>query len=184
MEKKLLNEYDDTKRLLQRLRGINKQSLNEQSQEQRNSVDTSNFSNQNTVQDPSSKSVEQVKDNILAINDVDVKLLASDALGVKMDDTQKQAISSLIDNFKQQVTQLANLTPGIVITADQIRLDGVLQDYDLKFTYIAGREMGTYINANMLKIDSSVTDILSKLYKFETTFKQTFEPIINNRQNN
>lgn len=183
MQKKLLNEYDDTKRLLQRLRGMNAQFLNEASQEQRNSVDTSNFSPQNTVQDPSSKVEQDVKNDILVINGVDVKLLASDALGTKVDEAQKEAISNLIDNFKQQVTQLADLTPGIVMTQDQIRLDGVLQDYDLKFTLISGREMGTYINANMLKIDASVTDILSKLFKFETIYKQTFDPIINNRQN-
>ena len=189
MQKKLINEYDSTKNMLNTLRKLNESKyiqtniLKEQSQEQRISTDSS--TSPLPGDDPAEDQAQiKINNDITVINDVDVKMLSSDPNDMGLQDQQKQSISTLIDNFRQQVSQIAEFKPGMVINQDQIRLDGSLPDYDMKFTIIAGKEMGTYVNAEMLKLDSTVTDMMTKLYKFETTFKQTLEPFITQRQNN
>ena len=191
MQKKVINQYDQDKKLLNKLRQLNesyyakKRSLTEQvgdtapSQEQRNTNDTSSFVNNNQ----SNGNAElKINDDIMVINDVDVKINSTDEADMKLDDSQKSAISSMIDNFKSQVSQIVDMNPGISISETQIRMDGTLTDNDLKFVFIAGQDGGVYINAEMLKVEATVTQVLDKLIKFEDTFKTTLEPFIGQRQ--
>ena len=103
---------------------------------------------------------------------------------MKLLDSQKQAISGLIDNFRQQVNQVAEFDPGFTINQDQIRLDGYLPDEDIHFVFIAGKEGGSYVNAEMLKLEQEVAMALEKLAKFEEIFKTSMEPLITERNNN
>ncbi len=184
------NDYDFTKVMLKTLRTLNesksgKSTMNEQvgltgpSQEQRNSDSVPPSSNK-----PDEDVYDKVNDDITVINDVDVKLLSSDNADMKLTDEQQASISGLIDNFRQQVSQIVDLDPGFTINMDQIRLDGTLTDDDVSFVLIAGNESGTYVNADMLKLEDETMITLGKLLKFEETFKSTMEPIITQRNNN
>ncbi len=187
---KMRNDYDFTKVMLKTLRTLNesksgKSTMNEQvgltgpSQEQRNSDSVPPSSNK-----PDEDVYDKVNDDITVINDVDVKLLSSDNADMKLTDEQQASISGLIDNFRQQVSQIVDLDPGFTINMDQIRLDGTLTDDDVSFVLIAGNESGTYVNADMLKLEDETMITLGKLLKFEETFKSTMEPIITQRNNN
>lgn len=187
---KMRNDYDFTKVMLKTLRTLNesksgKSTMNEQvgltgpSQEQRNSDSVPPSSNK-----PDEDVYDKVNDDITVINDVDVKLLSSDNADMKLTDEQQASISGLIDNFRQQVSQIVDLDPGFTINMDQIRLDGTLTDDDVSFVLIAGNESGTYVNADMLKLEDETMVTLGKLLKFEETFKSTMEPIITQRNNN
>lgn len=192
MQKKVINQYDQDKKLLNKLRQLNesyyanKRSLTEQvgdtapSQEQRNTNDVSSFGDDL----PSTNADLKINDDVMVINNVDVKINSTDETDMKLEDAQKTAISNMIDNFKAQVSQIVDMTPGMSISETQIRLDGVLTDNDIKFVFIAGQDGGLYINAEMLKVDNTVTPILDKLIKFEDTFKTTLEPFIGQRQTN
>lgn len=178
-------EYDVTKNMLKTLRTLteskssNKSIINEVSQEQRNSND------QDIYQGTSStESSENMNDDIMVINDVEVKLLSSDEADMTMNDQQKEVISTLIDGFRQQVSQIVDFEPGITINMNQIRLDGTLTNEDISFVFIAGEESGVYINADMLKLEQNVADALEKLVKFEQTFISSMEPLITQRSNN
>ena len=127
---------------------------------------------------------DDVKDDVTVVNDVDVKLMSGDDEDLKLMDDQKNAISSIIDNFRQQVSQIVDFEPGFTLTETQIRLDGVLTDQDIKFVLIAGEESGVYINADMLKLEQNMANILTKLAKFEETYKTELEPIITQRNHN
>ena len=132
----------------------------------------------------SDEATKEQKDDIVVINDVDVKLLSTDEADMKIDENQKTAISTLIDNFKQQVSQIVEFDPGMTINQEQIRLDGYLPDEDINFVFIAGKDSGTYINAEMLKLEHETGNMLEKLAKFEETYKTALEPIISQRDNN
>ena len=127
---------------------------------------------------------QSMKDDILVINDVDVKMNSTDEADMKLMDEQKNEISGIIDNFKQQVSQIVNFEPGFSIFPDQIRLDGTLNDEGIKFVFIAGKDGGAYINAEMLKLEQNVANMLEKLAKFNEVFKTAMEPIISQRNNN
>ena len=118
---------------------------------------------------------QSMKDDVLVINDVDVKMNSSDSADMKLMDEQKNEISGIIDNFKQQVSQIVNFEPGFSIFPDQIRLDGTLTDEGVKFVFIAGKDGGVYVVADMLKLEQNVANTLEKLAKFNEVFKTSME---------
>lgn len=167
-----MNGYDETKKMLNILRSFNtssSRSINEQ-------VETDTQTQQ--VSD------KPVQDDITVINDVDVKLLSTDQMDMELLDDQKTSISTIIDSFRDQVSQIANFEPGFTLTQTQIRLDGSLPDEDINFVLIAGEESGLYINADMLKLEENTLMVLQRLQKFEMSFKDGLDPIIRQRQNN
>ena len=127
---------------------------------------------------------QSMKDDVLVINDVDVKMNSQDDADMKLMDEQKNEISGIIDNFRQQVSQIVDFQPGFSLFPDQIRLDGSLTDEGIKFVFIAGKEGGAYVNADMLKLEQNVANTLEKLAKFNEVFKTAMEPIISQRNNN
>lgn len=166
-----MSGYDDTKKMLNTLRKLNENRtsfnvLKEQSEAQ-----------ELQPQEPQEK-------DFTVINDVEVKLLSSDPNDMTLLDDQKTAISSLIDNFRQQVDQIVEFKPGMSINPDQVRLDGILTNEDISFVFIAGKESGVYINADMLKLEQNTATALEKLVKFQETFETSMEPLITQRDNN
>lgn len=170
------DEYDVTKNMLKTIRTLTESKVSSKTiNEQQTEFQTPQVNNTND---------ENQKNDIDVINDVDVKLLSTDQNDLKLTDQQKTAISELIDGFKQQVSQIAEFEPGMTLTQDQIRLDGYLPDEDINFVFIAGKESGVYINADMLKLEQDVATSLEKLAKFEITYKTAMEPLIQERSNN
>lgn len=163
--------YDETKNMLNKLRKLNESHILNKTKQLTENTDNVNLdSGQNS--------------DFIVINDVNVKMISNDKSDMNLTEEQKKTISQLIDNFKQQVSQIVDFEPGITINEDQIRLDGKLTDEDINFVFIAGKDSGTYVNAEMMKLENEVAQVLDKLVKFEETFKTTFEPIIDQRKNN
>ena len=126
MQKKTKTDYDVTRNMLKTIRTITEsrlsnRTLNEEVGFQSPEVD---------------KSDENLKNDVMVVNDVEIKMNSSDEADLTLQDSEKTAISQLIDNFKQQVSQIADFTPGITIAPDQIRLDGSLTDQDISFVFI------------------------------------------------
>jgi len=172
MQKKQITGYDETKKMLNTLRKLNE-----------NKTSNSVIKEQQEVSQQVEPEQKQESDFII-INDVEVKMLSTDEMDMELKDDQKETISNLIDNFRQQVSQIVDFDPGMTINQKQIRLDGVLTDEDISFVLIAGEESGVYINADMLKLETEVGNALEKLVKFQETFKTSMEPLITQRNNN
>lgn len=171
--KKILNEYDDTKRMLNALRGFSKtNTLNEQ------------VERGNEGEDSLGQSGEETKSNVDNINSVDVKLISSDEVDLSLEDDQRQEIANLIDSFREQISQTANLEPGFTFLNGQGRLDGVIPEHDIKFTFIAGEQAGVYLNAQMLKLENETVAVLEKLVRFQEQFNASIDTIIRVRRNN
>jgi hypothetical protein len=163
------NSYDLDKKMLNMMRRLNESTAS--NKVLREQVETT-------------QPEQNMKDDVLVVNDVDVKMNSTDDADMKLMDEQKNEISGLIDNFRQQVSQIVDFEPGFSIFPDQIRLDGTLTDEGIKFVFIAGKESGVYVMADMLKLEQNVANILEKLAKFNEVFKSSIEPIISQRNNN
>jgi len=166
MQKKTMSSYDETKNMLNTLRKLNE----------------SRSSYKSLTEQP--EQPEPTQDNVNVINDVDIKLISQDSNDLELPTDQKEMVSQLIDSFREQVSQLADLKPGFTITETQVRLDGVIPDLDINFVLIAGDDSGLYLNADMLMLHSEVMITLEKLSKFEQSFKDTLEPLIRERKTN
>jgi hypothetical protein len=174
MQKKTKNDYDVMKGMLKTMRTLTEsktstRTINEVAEFESPAVDQAD---------------ENLKNDIIVVNDVEVKMNSSDDEDLKLQDSEKTAISQLIDNFKQQVSQIADFHPGISMTPDQIRLDGTLTDQDISFVFIAGKDSGAYINADMLKLEQEIANELEKLAKFQETFETAMNPLIQERNTN
>jgi hypothetical protein len=151
--------YDDIKKMLNTLRVIS----------------------ENTT---SSKILKEEKVNTLVIgNNVEIKVHSDDQEDLKISDEEKNALNQLIENFKTQVYELASFDEGFNVYPNSVRLDGKIDD-DLTFVYIAGEDRGLYMNANMLKLDSETTIIIDKLNKFQHTFEDVVNELIQARKSN
>jgi hypothetical protein len=175
MQKRPTTSYDDTKKMLNTLRRLNESISSKPLTEQMDPQ-----SQEDNSGDPN----EQSKDAIEVINGVDVRIISTDENDLKLLDNQKNAISSLIDSFREQISELSKFEPGFTINENQIRLDGSIPDMDINFVLIAGNESGFYVNADMLKLTNENMIVLDKLVKFELTFKDSMEPLITDRSNN
>ena len=101
--------------------------------------------------------------------------------------TPERKISKAILGIKKrlrEVNQIVDFEPGMSINENQIRLDGSLPDQDINFVLIAGQEAGVYINAEMLKLETEVGNLMEKLVKFQATFETSMNPLIQLRNNN
>jgi hypothetical protein len=150
MQKKQPSMYDQTKKMLNTLRNLNESKFSSRTLSEQ--VETQS---QPPMGDEENTTQQQGKDFVV-VNDVEVKMLSSDESDLELTDEQKEIISGLIDNFKQQVSQIVEFTPGMTINPNQIRLDGKLTDEDVNFVLIAGEDSGTFINAEMLKLENNV----------------------------
>ena len=173
MQNKQTLNYDQTKKMLNTLRKLNE-----------NKSSQFNILREDDQQMTTSSDNSDTEDDITVINDVDVKIISSDEMDMKISEEDKTSISGLIDNFKSQVSNLVDFEPGLTITTEQIRLDGTLTDKDISFVFIAGEENGVYVNADMLKLETEVVDAVTKLEKFGNTFLTTMNEIITKRKNN
>jgi hypothetical protein len=167
------SEYDQIKGMLNTLRNLN---------ESKNTTNKLLREDINTGEEPSLDSSKEQFDNVEVINDVEVKILSTDQEDIKLKDQEKTSISQFIDVFRQQVSQLADLDPGITIDENQIRLDGNMTETEISFTFIAGEDSGLYINSDMLNIEQETLDMLAKLLKFKPTFITTMEPLLRVRR--
>ena len=159
--------YDETKRMLNTMRRL-----------------TESTKNAKILKEEETPQTDNMQDNVDVINDVDIKMLSSDNSDMKLTDNQKNTLSGLVDSFREQVSQLANLEPGFTINMNQIRLDGSIPDIDLNFVLISGDESGFYLNADMLKVEDETLLTIQKLIKFHLTFEDAVNPIIRERNNN
>ena len=167
------SEYDQIKGMLNTLRNLN---------ESKNTTKKPLNEDIETGEEPSLDSSKEQFDDVEVINDVEVKILSTDQEDVKLKDEEKSTISQFIDSFRQQVSQLAELDPGITIDENQIRLDGNMTETEISFTFIAGEDSGLYINSDMLNIEQETLDMLGKLLKFKPTFITTMEPLLRVRR--
>jgi hypothetical protein len=167
-------EYDQIKGMLNTIR-----TLNESKNTDKNILKEDIDSDVN----PSSESSKEQYDDVDVINDVEVKVLSTDKEDIELKDEERNTISQLIDNFRQQVSQLADLNPGLTITENQIRLDGTMTETEISFVFIIGEDKGLYFNGDMLNIEQETLDMFDKLLKFKPTFISEMEPLLRTRTN-
>lgn len=174
MQKKLKTEYDVTKNMLKTIRTLT------ESKTHKNSINEEVAGMGATEMEAS----QNIENDVFVVNDVEVKINSGDEADLKISDTDKNTISQLIDGFSQQVSQIVDMDPGLTINPNQIRLDGYLTDEDIHFVFIAGKDSGVYVNAEMLKLEQNVASMLEKLAKFQETFETSMNPLIKERNYN
>ena len=139
--------------------------------------------NENTASKATLKEEEEKVNNLVLSNNVEIKLHSSNQEDLEITDEEKSALNQLIENFKSQVSEIASFEEGFNVYTNSVRLDGSIGE-DLGFVFIAGEDRGLYVNAEMLKMDNEMALVFDKLNKFQHTFEDVVNEMIDNRKTN
>lgn len=130
------------------------------------------------------EAAQDQKTDYIVVNDVEVKLHSSDQADLQISEEEKSGLSQLVDNFRTQVTEIADFEEGFNVYPQSIRLDGSIPDMDISFVFIAGDERGVYVNANMLELNQESVEMINKLNKFQHTYEDVVNQMIVTRKTN
>lgn len=165
-------EYDGIKKMLNTMRNLT------ESTSKRNVIKEE----ETAVQDV--EAAQDQKTDYIVVNDVEVKLHSSDQADLQISEEEKSGLSQLVDNFRTQVTEIADFEEGFNVYPQSIRLDGSIPDMDISFVFIAGDERGVYVNANMLELNQESVEMINKLNKFQHTYEDVVNQMIVTRKTN
>jgi len=96
-------EYDGIKKMLNTMRNLN------ESTSKRNIIKEE----ENALQDV--EATQDQKTEYIVVNNVEVKLHSSDQADLEISEEEKSGLSQLIDNFRTQVTEIAEFEEGFNI---------------------------------------------------------------------
>ena len=167
------NEYDQIKGMINKIRSLEKKSninLREQVEQQPINNTSSNENNNST--------------DINVINNVELEIHSEDSMDLKLSDDEKNKISQLIDEFRQEISEIAELNK-IDLYDNSCKLNGTITNLSINFVFSAGDDEGLYLNnTNMLKIDQTTLDIINKMKIFQDKYKTVVNELIINRKQN
>lgn len=205
--KKMPNEYDEIKGFLNKIRkiqstandyGLIKEQVDTDQDKEyleppdpeighdeylRKSGQLKSFDDNTFVKDPTIKNTPgEEKEDIAVINDVEVEIHSEDPEDLELQDIEKQKISQLIDDFRKEVSEIAEFDK-LHVYSDSAKLDGRLTDYDITFILSTGDDTGLYIsNPSMIKIDDDTIEIINKLRTFEPKFINSINDLLVSRR--
>jgi hypothetical protein len=185
MANKIMDSYDDTKKMLNTIRQIQATTKSKYGvvQEQVDASDDQSTQGTQGMTDnvPTQLQPQKEGGDIAVINDVEVKINSDDPEDLELSDEEKGKISQIIDDFRAEVSETADFgTMNIYDTS--VKLDGRLGDIGLEFTFSTGDDTGLYIKGGMLKIDDNSLGIINKLKVFEIKFANTMNDLLVNRR--
>jgi len=227
MTKKIINEYDDTKKFLNKIRSLQeqispeKEILNKERENKSNippDEDVSNWESpeekaerekehlsdikpgteddasswQNSIskywednpETESSDTPEQDGKDFAVINNVEVVINSTDEMDYELKDEEKTTISQLIDDFRAEVSEIAEFGK-LQIYSDNAKLDGNVGEENIGFMLSAGDDNGMFLtNSAMLRFDNQTKEFIDKLNTFQVKFNDAMNEIIANRQQN
>ena len=178
------NEYDEIRGMLNKIRSLEKKgvkNLREQI-EQPTSMDVPPTNDPN-VSEPSFENNDSNSD-VNVINNVDIEIHSDDNQDITLKDEEKGKISQLIDDFRTEVSEIADLEK-MDIYDNSGKLSGKIGNIGLGFTLSGGDDEGLYLmNSSMLKIDDTTLEIINKLKTFQSKFNPIISELIINRKEN
>ena len=179
MQNKTTNSYDEIKGMLNTMRRFNKPTSYSNLREQPELNGTPITDN---PQQPE-QSGEEKKDFTI-VNGVEIHFNSTDSEDLQMKDDEKTKVSALIDAFRNEVSEIAELGK-MMVYADSVKLDGVIGSFNISFTLSAGDDNGVYVtNSSMLKLSNEVMEVLNKLKRFEMKFTDEMNNLILTRRQN
>jgi len=121
-------------------------------------------------------------EEVSVINNVDVEIHSEDPQDRELQDDEKGTISQLIDDFKGEVSEIAEFD-GLHIYPDSAVLNGKIGGKGMNFSYSAGDDNGFYLGSpSLLKIDSETLELINRLKTFEPKFVNTINDLLVNRR--
>jgi sporulation protein YlmC with PRC-barrel domain len=202
---KIMNEYDEIKGLLNKVRKIQaigkankdygliqeqtyqgEDTNNEDPKDSRGEL-TAPYGYGAGAKKPIPRSVgtdvssEKESEDIAVINDVDIEIHSEDPEDLILQDDEKKKISQLIDDFRTEVSEIAELD-ALHLYPNSAVINGLITDMGLNFTFSTGDDTGLYIGGSkLIKVEDELLSVINKLKTFQLKFANTINDLLLNR---
>jgi len=94
---------------------------------------------------------------------------------------EKTAFQETMDEFVNEVSDLSDF--GVLnLYPNEVQWSGKVIDLDIEFFSSIGENNGVYINGDMIKLDETLTELITKLTTFYDKFKAKWAKVISQRK--
>jgi len=185
------NSYDEIKKLLKASNDMLKNNIKEDISNIRKSYKI--LSEQDDVTgriDPikdteekikSEQDPEKEKEQGYRISGGVITLHGEDNQDLELTTDEKTAFQETMDEFIEEVSDLADFEPLNVYTND-VEWGGKIVDFDLEFYFTIGENNGIYINGTMIKVDDNFLEMITKIQTYYEKFKSKWAKVIASRK--
>ena len=169
-----MNQYDEIKSLLKKTRMLMEQV------EATNLAKSIESEIEADVRQDDEVDVEKVKKDKSKTYRISGGLLTihgKDKKDLELTTDEKTAFQETMDEFVDEVSDLSDF--GVLnLYPNEVQWSGKVIDMDIEFFYSIGENNGVYLNGDMIKLDETLTELVTKLTSFYDKFKSKWAKVI------
>jgi hypothetical protein len=169
-----MNQYDEIKSLLKKTRMLMEQA------EATNLAKSIESEIETDVRQDDEVDVEKVKKDKSKTYRISGGLLTihgKDKKDLELTTDEKTAFQETMDEFVDEVSDLSDF--GVLnLYPNEVQWSGKVIDMDIEFFYSIGENNGVYLNGDMIKLDETLTELVTKLTSFYDKFKSKWAKVI------
>jgi Asp-tRNA(Asn)/Glu-tRNA(Gln) amidotransferase C subunit len=169
-----MNQYDEIKSLLKKTRMLMEQA------EATNLAKSIESEIETDVRQDDEIDVEKVKKDKSKTYRISGGLLTihgKDKKDLELTTDEKTAFQETMDEFVDVVSDLSDF--GVLnLYPNEVQWSGKVIDMDIEFFYSIGENNGVYLNGDMIKLDETLTELVTKLTSFYDKFKSKWAKVI------
>jgi hypothetical protein len=169
-----MNQYDEIKSLLKKTRMLMEQA------EATNLAKSIESEIETDVRQDDEIDVEKVKKDKSKTYRISGGLLTihgKDKKDLELTTDEKTAFQETMDEFVDEVSDLSDF--GVLnLYPNEVQWSGKVIDMDIEFFYSIGENNGVYLNGDMIKLDETLTELVTKLTSFYDKFKSKWAKVI------
>jgi hypothetical protein len=170
----MMNQYDEIKSLLKKTRMLMEQA------EATNLAKSIESEIEADVRQDDEVDVEKVKKDKSKTYRISGGLLTihgKDKKDLELTTDEKTAFQETMDEFVDEVSDLSDF--GVLnLYPNEVQWSGKVIDMDIEFFYSIGENNGVYLNGDMIKLDETLTELVTKLTSFYDKFKSKWAKVI------
>ena len=172
----MINEYDEMKLMLKRVRVLLEQpeAVNLGKSIEDNIEDDEK---EDKTKDIDVNKVKKDKNKTYRISGGLLTLHGKEKRDLELTTDEKTAFQETMDEFVSEVSDLSDF--GVLnMYPNEVQWSGKVIDFDLEFFFSIGENNGVYINGDMIKLDDKLTELITKLTGFYNKFKAKWAKFI------
>ena len=172
----MINEYDEMKLMLKRVRVLLEQpeAVNLGKSIEDNIEDDEK---EDKTKDIDVNKVKKDKNKTYRISGGLLTLHGKEKRDLELTTDEKTAFQETMDEFVSEVSDLSDF--GVLnMYPNEVQWSGKVIDLDLEFFFSIGENNGVYINGDMIKLDDKLTELITKLTGFYNKFKAKWAKVI------
>ena len=181
-----MNNYDEIRAIVEASRrALQKQNVNEINQikksqgllkEEDEKIQIDKFSEEDVEQNG-----EQDETRSFKIQGSIISIHGSKKSELQLTLDEKNAFKESMDEFRAEISEIVDFKP-LNIYSNKVQWSGTIPDKEINFHFSTDENNGVYMDAQMLKLDDEIVDLIEKLQKFFEKFKLKWNKILGTRK--